>query len=62
MLLHEDLVEMIPAVEEANAISEELDQKVKFELVVMSPKARGLAHGRTEVGPLLYTRNPDQRA
>ncbi|XP_038058147.1 kinesin-like protein KIF28P [Patiria miniata] len=49
MLLQEDLVEMIPAVEEANAISEELDQKVKFEIVVMSPKARGLAHGRTEV-------------
>lgn len=42
-------MEMIPMVEEANAISEELDRKVKFEIVVMSPKARGLAHGRTEV-------------
>ena len=49
LLLQEELVEMIPMVEEANAISEELDRKVKFEIVVMSPKARGLAHGRTEV-------------
>ncbi|XP_033624378.1 kinesin-like protein KIF28P [Asterias rubens] len=49
LLLQEDLVELIPAVEEANAISEELDQKCKFEIVVMSAKARGLAHGRTEV-------------
>ncbi|XP_041460234.1 kinesin-like protein KIF28P isoform X3 [Lytechinus variegatus] len=49
LLLQEELVEMIPMVEEANAISEELDRKVKFEIVVMSPKARGLSHGRTEV-------------
>ncbi|XP_072032274.1 LOW QUALITY PROTEIN: kinesin-like protein KIF28P [Amphiura filiformis] len=49
LLLQEDLVEMIPALEEANAISEELDKKVKFEIVVMSAKARGLASGRTEV-------------
>ena len=40
---------MIPAVEEANAISEELDKKVKFEIVVISAKARGLQTGRTEV-------------
>ncbi|XP_071941853.1 kinesin-like protein KIF28P [Antedon mediterranea] len=49
MLLQEDLVDLIPAVEEANTISEELDKKVKFEIVVISPKARGLTHGRTEV-------------
>ncbi|XP_071509131.1 kinesin-like protein KIF28 [Diadema antillarum] len=49
LLLQEELVEMIPLVEEANAISEELDRKVKFEVIVMSPKSRGLTHGRTEV-------------
>ena len=49
LLLQEDLVEMIPALEEANAISEELDKKVKFEIVVLSAKARGLTSGRTEV-------------
>ena len=46
---------MIPGIEEANAISEELDKKVKFEIVVMSAKARGLASGRTEVGKLMST-------
>ncbi|XP_070536744.1 kinesin-like protein KIF28 isoform X2 [Ptychodera flava] len=49
LLLQEDLVDMLPAVEEANAISEELDKKVKFEIVVISPKARGMTSGRTEV-------------
>ncbi|XP_006815172.1 kinesin-like protein KIF28 [Saccoglossus kowalevskii] len=49
LLLQEDLVDMLPAVEEANAISEELDRKVKFEIVVISAKARGLTSGRTEV-------------
>ncbi|XP_077993433.1 kinesin-like protein KIF28 [Glandiceps talaboti] len=49
LLLQEDLVDMLPAVEEANAISEELDKKITFEIVVISPKARGLASGRTEV-------------
>lgn len=42
---------MIPSVEEANAMSEELDKKVKFEIVMLSPRARGLQHGRTEVRP-----------
>ncbi|XP_033105762.1 kinesin-like protein KIF28P [Anneissia japonica] len=49
MILQEDLIDLMPAVEEANAISEDLDRKVKFEIVVVSPKARGLTHGRTEV-------------
>ena len=46
---------MIPAVEEANAISEELDKKVKFEIVVISAKARGLQTGRTEVSDWVVT-------
>ncbi|ESO96408.1 hypothetical protein LOTGIDRAFT_115884, partial [Lottia gigantea] len=48
-LLKEDIVEMMPAVEEANSISEELDKKMKFELMVVSPEARGELRGRTEV-------------
>ncbi|PIK46734.1 putative kinesin-like protein KIF28P [Apostichopus japonicus] len=48
-LLQQDLIDMIPSVEEANAMSEELDKKVKFEIVMLSPRARGLQHGRTEV-------------
>lgn len=42
---------MIPAIEEANAISEELGKKVKFEILMISARGRGLQHGRTEVRP-----------
>jgi hypothetical protein len=37
-------------VNEANAMSEEMDKKVKYELALISPQARGLKEGRTEVG------------
>lgn len=40
---------MLPAVEEANAISEELDKKRRFEIMIVSPEARGELSGRTEV-------------
>lgn len=49
MLLQEDLMEMLPGVEEANSISEELDKKLKFEAVVVSAEARGELKGRPEV-------------
>nr|XP_022323498.1 kinesin-like protein KIF28P isoform X1 [Crassostrea virginica] len=48
-LLQEDMLEIMPAVEEANAISQELDKKMKFESMVVSPEARGELSGRTEV-------------
>jgi len=49
MLLQEDLIEMLPAVQEANSISEELDRKRKFEVILVSPEARGELKGRTKV-------------
>ncbi|XP_046575245.1 kinesin-like protein KIF28P [Haliotis rubra] len=49
LLLQEDLIQLLPMVNEANAMSEELDKKVKFEIALVSPQARGLPHGRTEV-------------
>ena len=49
VLLQEDLLEMLPAVEEANSISEELDKKRKFDIMIVSPEARGELTGRTEV-------------
>ncbi|XP_041367866.1 kinesin-like protein KIF28P [Gigantopelta aegis] len=49
MLLQEDLIQMLPMVNEANAMSEELDKRVKFELALVSPQARGLTEGNTEV-------------
>ena len=50
MLLQEDLIEMLPAIQEANAISEELDKKKKFEVMLVSGAARGDPKGRTQVG------------
>ena len=49
LLLQEDLIHMLPMVNEANAMSEELDKKVKFEVALIAPQARGLKDGRTEV-------------
>eukprot|EP01135_Chromosphaera_perkinsii_P006545 Nk52_evm17s539 gene=Nk52_evmTU17s539 len=48
-LLQEDLITLMPMVNEANAMSEELNKKVYFEIVLMSPAARGLTEGRTEI-------------
>ncbi|XP_046565118.1 LOW QUALITY PROTEIN: kinesin-like protein KIF28P [Haliotis rubra] len=48
-LLKEDMIELMPSVEECNSISEELDKKMKFELMIVSPEARGQLKGRTEV-------------
>ena len=35
--MQDDLLEVMPAVEEANSISEELDKKIKFEIAIISP-------------------------
>ncbi len=48
-LLQEDILDTMPAIEEANSISEELDKKVKFELMLISPKALGKLKTKTEV-------------
>jgi len=49
LILQEDLISIMPMVNEANAISEELDKKKVFEIALVSPQARGLAGGRTYV-------------
>ena len=49
MLLQEDLIQVLPMVAEANAMAEELNKGVKFEITLVSPQARGLQNGRTEV-------------
>jgi len=48
-LLQDDILEVLPAVEEANSISEELDKKVKFELVLCSPQMIGQMKGTAQV-------------
>jgi len=48
-LLNKDLLEVIPAVDEGNAISEELEKFVRFEIMLVSPQFLGKAGERTEV-------------
>ena len=55
MLLQEDLIEILPAIGEANSISEELDKKKKFEVMLVSGAARGDPKGRTQVRGGLFT-------
>lgn len=48
-LLNKELLELIPAVEEANAISEELEKMVHFENVLVSPIFLGKIGRKPEV-------------
>ncbi|KAG8190882.1 hypothetical protein JTE90_010307 [Oedothorax gibbosus] len=48
-LLNKDLLEVLPGVEVANSISEELDKRVRFEIMLVSPQMIGHLNGRTEV-------------
>ena len=47
--VQEDLLEVMPAVEEANSISEELDKLVKFEILMVAPQVLGNERGQTQV-------------
>jgi pSer/pThr/pTyr-binding forkhead associated (FHA) protein len=53
-LLNKDLLEIIPAVDEANGISEELEKNVRFEIMLVSPQFLGKVGERTEVLILFY--------
>ena len=44
----------MPMVSEANAMSEELDMKMFYEIVLISPQARGLNYGRTKVRQIFF--------
>ncbi len=49
MILEEELIQLLPQVYQANAMSDELKKDMKFEIVLVAPQARGLKHGQTEV-------------
>nr|XP_040578221.1 kinesin-like protein KIF28P isoform X1 [Lepeophtheirus salmonis]XP_040578231.1 kinesin-like protein KIF28P isoform X1 [Lepeophtheirus salmonis]XP_040578235.1 kinesin-like protein KIF28P isoform X1 [Lepeophtheirus salmonis] len=49
-MLQDDLIEVMPAVEEANSISEELDKRVKFEIILISPNMIGKRHSSKAEG------------
>ncbi|KAH9368829.1 hypothetical protein HPB48_004328 [Haemaphysalis longicornis] len=48
-LLNRDLIEVLPKIDEANAMSSELDRGVHFEVLLVSPQLLGKQLGRTEV-------------
>ncbi|XP_077978175.1 kinesin-like protein KIF28 [Glandiceps talaboti] len=53
LLLQEDLIQMLPMVNEANAIAEELGKNAHLKIALVSPMSRGLKEGRTEVNVIL---------
>ncbi|KAL1479247.1 hypothetical protein MTO96_052004, partial [Rhipicephalus appendiculatus] len=48
-LLNRDMIEVLPKIDEANAMSTELDRGVHFEILLVSPQLLGKQLGRTEV-------------
>lgn len=48
-ILNKDLIDVLPGIDEANAISEELDKGVTFEVLLVSPQLMGKNTDRTEV-------------
>lgn len=54
-LLNKDLMEVLPGVEEANAISEELDKNVRFEMMLVAPQFLGKSGERTEVAKIILS-------
>ncbi|XP_049524954.1 kinesin-like protein KIF28 [Dermacentor silvarum] len=48
-LLNRDMIEVLPKIDEANAMSAELDRGVHFDILLVSPQLLGRQLGRTEV-------------
>ena len=48
-LFNKDLLELLPAVDEAKAISQELNKNIFFEIILVSPLFLGVNSERTEV-------------
>uniref|UniRef100_A0A914ZNN9 Kinesin-like protein n=2 Tax=Parascaris univalens TaxID=6257 RepID=A0A914ZNN9_PARUN len=54
LILEEDLINLLPNVYRANSMSKELNKSVNFEIILVSPEARGLADGLTEIWIKVY--------
>jgi len=48
-LLQDEVINILPLVQNVNAMAEEMQKPVAFSMMLVSPEARGLDHGRTEV-------------
>jgi len=47
--LQDEVMNLMPMVQSVNAMAEEMDKPVEFSMLLVSPEARGLDTGRTEV-------------
>jgi len=48
-LLQTEVISVLPLVQNVNAMADEMQKPVAFSMMLVSPEARGLDHGRTEV-------------
>lgn len=48
-LLQDEVINILPLVQNVNAMAEEMQKPVVFSNMLVSPEARGLDHGRSEV-------------
>jgi len=48
-ILNKDLMEVLPGVDEANAISDELERNTRFEIMIVAPQVMGKTNGQMEV-------------
>ena len=57
-LLQDEVISIMPLVQNVNAMAVEMRKPVSFHMKLVSPEARGMDHGRTEVGlvSLYYVR------
>lgn len=53
-LLNKSLLEMLPAIDEANAISQDLGKSVRFEIALVASSFLGKNSDRTEVDESLF--------
>lgn len=53
-ILNKDLMEVLPGIEEANAISDELERNTRFEVMLVAPQILGKGSDRTEVMDSLF--------
>jgi hypothetical protein len=53
-LLQDEVISVLPIVQSVNAMAKEMNKPVKFDMLLVSPEARGFDSGRTEVGKFLF--------
>ena len=60
-LLTQEVMSLMQLVQDVNAMAEDLDRHTRFEIMLLSPEARGLETGRTEVTQILNNKNTHAR-